>query len=127
MTLQSYYYAFAIIGVVIATAINIALFIRNKPDKLKAAVQAGVAPLLERMDKLEQANTDQNAHLQSQDVRLERIDAEMRMAPSNNDLRAIQGSINSLAKTSGAIEALQRRLEGQYDRMNQFLLEDRRG
>lgn len=127
MTLQSGYYIVASAAALIATAINITLFLRSRPDRLKAAIQAAMQPMADRLTELEVQSEAHGTQLGAHGVQLAEIKAEMRHGPSRNDLNSLHHRITEVVRSVSEVGALQRIHAQQLDRVNTFLMEGSRG
>lgn len=127
VTLQFVYYLVAILVGLVATGINIALFVRNKPDRVKNSITDAVRPLVERMGEFESVQEQHGRQLTDQDKTLSEIRAEIAHGPSRSDLNALHGRITELIRSSADTAAVARALQEQQRQLNQFLLENGRG
>lgn len=127
MNLQQVYWTVCVIAALVATVLNVVMFFRSKPDRIKAAVQSAIAPIREEVEELKQTTRDQGEQLNEQDRKLAGIEAELKHMPSKQDLGNIHHRITELVRSTSTISGLQDALGKQLDRVNQFLLENPRG
>lgn len=123
MTLQNFYYAAAGTCVLIATAINIVLFLRTRPDRLKTAIRDAMSPVIERLDDVESEQARQGEQQRVQGLSLAKLSSDLSHAPNREDLNAIHHRITDVVRSGSRIEALQQTTAEQLARVNQFLLE----
>lgn len=122
-SIQSIYYVVATIGVLIATVINIVVVNRNKPDKIKAAINTAVQPILDRMDEFEHGQSAQGQQLDSLGDKVTKMESDLAHAPNRQNLDTIHHRITEIAKTGAEYGALTRMLQSQFQQLNQFLME----
>ena len=123
MSLQSLYYLTAICVGLTATGLNLLLFFRSRPDRLKSTIKDAVRPLIERMDEMEESNASSKAQLVSQGNKLASMEAEMRHAPNREDINGLHHRITDVVRSNSRIEALQQASSQQMARVMDFLLE----
>ena len=122
MTLQEIYWTAGIVVGVVATSLNVVMFTRSRPDKMKAAVQSAIDPLVKRMDTIEVNMRAQSNEQTSQGRKLDRIESDVRHGPSKHDLEVLHARISELMKTTSEMKGEQHARFQQVDRVNQHLL-----
>lgn len=123
MTLQNFYYAAAGICVLIATTINIVLFLRTRPDRLKTAIREAMTPLTKRMDDLEKTAEAHGEQLAEQGLSLERLNTSLQHAPNREDINKLHHRVTQLVASVAGFGAIQKTQSDTLARLNQFLLE----
>lgn len=122
MTLQEIYWTSGIVIGLIATSLNVVMFTRSRPDKMKAAVQSAIDPLVKRMDTIEVNMRAGSNEQTSQGRKLDRIESDVRHGPSKRDLDALHARISELMKTTSEMKGEQNARFQQVDRVNQHLM-----
>jgi hypothetical protein len=128
-TLQETYWLAGMIFGIVATTINLILFWRGRPDKVKAAVESAVKPLTERVVSIEKAMDVAQDERQEQRDRLIRIEAETESAPTAKDIAEIHKRISESAAQTAAVAATQKTHTEMLGRISSWLMngDSRRG
>lgn len=122
MTLQEIYWASGVFVGLIATSLNVVMFTRSRPDKIKAAVQSAIDPLVKRMDTIEVNMRAGSNEQTSQGRKLDRIEADVKHGPGRHDIELLHGRISDLLKTTSEMKGEQNARHQQLDRLNQHLM-----
>ncbi|MEQ1512964.1 MAG: hypothetical protein ABL934_09820 [Lysobacteraceae bacterium] len=126
MNLQEIYWLVGMVGVsgsVLTTAINIALYRRNRPDTVKLAVQQAIEPLLKRMDTMETTHRAQGAELSQQGRTLTKMESELQHMPSRDEYNRLYERLTDLVGKTGEITGAARAESALLDRINQFMMQ----
>lgn len=121
-TLQEWYWLSGMAVGLIATVINIALFQRNKPDKIKAAIQQAIEPLLRRLEQGEAAQDLYQKELERQGRTLIRIESEIKHVPTQGKIDEINARLMELLKQTSEDRGAQRVEAVLLDRINRYLM-----
>lgn len=125
-TLQEWYWLVGMLVGLIATVINITLFVRNKPDRIKAAVQQAIEPLLKRMDHMEITTKAQGQQLEQQARSFARVEETLKHLPNREEMNHLHGRLTDLVKDTSELRGAARTETLLLDRINQFLIQGNR-
>lgn len=121
--LQDWYWIAGIVGVAMSNCIAIAVFVRNKPDKIKAAITSAIEPLVKRMDKLEEAQVKQAAEQQRQGQVLVKLESEIKHLPQHEKIDRLSSRLTDLIAQTSKLEGASAAEGLLLDRINQFLIQ----
>jgi hypothetical protein len=121
--LQNWYWFAGIVGVVLSNCIAIAVFVRNKPDKIKAAITSAIEPLVKRMDKLEAAQTRQADEQTRQGRVLVQLEAEIKHLPKHDEISRLNVRLTDLVAQTSKLEGASNAEGVLLHRINQFLIQ----
>lgn len=114
---QTYYLVASITGLV-ATCINVVLFVRSRPDRLKAKVSEAIAPFERRLADLEKGQVElESAQVEASrrhDVSVRSLDQDVNGRLERMSAKADaqhRETNNALAEQSRALERIAARLE----------------
>lgn len=130
-TLQDMYWLVGMGVGLIATTINVVLFWRGRPDKVKQAVEAAVKPVKDRLDELESEQRNLDAKIESRvEERLDdhremltRIETEVKSGPNRGDLNELHRRVTEVAKALSGVCATQKSQGATLERISSFLME----
>jgi hypothetical protein len=128
-TLQESYWLAGMLFGIVATTINMILFWRGRPDKMKASLESAVKPLYERIQSIEESSEMARHERQEQRDRLIRIEAETESAPTAKDIAEIHKRISEAAAQTAAVSATQKTHTEMLNRISSWLMngDQRRG
>lgn len=127
MSLQEMYWLVGVAVGLIATAINIALFRRNRPDTVKLAVQQAIEPLLKRMDKMETTQNAQGQQFANQGLALARIESDLKHMPQRDEFNQLHSRLTDLVRDTSELRGAGKAEGILLDRINQFLIRGKDG
>jgi hypothetical protein len=127
MSVQEMYWLVGIAVGLIATAINIALFRRNRPDTVKLAVQQAIEPLIKRMDKMETTHNAQGQEITSQGRALARIETDLKHMPQRDEFNQLHTRLTDLVRDTSELRGAGKAEGLLLDRINQFLIRGQNG
>jgi hypothetical protein len=123
ISLQELYWIVMMAFGLIATGINIVLYVRNKPDKIKAAIQAAIEPMIHRLEVVEHNQSRQDADIKLVNSSIVRMESTIKHMPQREEYSRLYdritdmvGAVGNLQGASGAEAAL-------LGRINAFLIE----
>jgi hypothetical protein len=126
MNLQESYWLAGILLGVVANIIAIATFVRNRPDKMKAAIQESVEPLNKRLTHIETTMKLYGNDLSAQGKELAKISSDMAHAPNGKDLDRINDRITELVEKTSYADGLMKTQGQLMDRIQQLLMKPAR-
>lgn len=121
--LQDWYWIAGIVGVAMSNCIAIAVFVRNKPDKIKAAITSAIEPLVKRMDKLEEAQANQAEEQQRQGRVLVQLEAEIKHLPKHEEISRLNARLTDLVAQTSKLEGASNAEGVLLHRINQYLIQ----
>lgn len=125
ISLQELYWIVMMAFGLIATGINIVLYVRNKPDKIKAAIQSAIEPVVKRLEVAEINYKTQGQQIAEQGKTLTRIEENLRHVPSDEQIRELQNRLTDLVKDTSELRGAANKEGLQLDRVLQFLLSNK--
>lgn len=146
------YYVVASIGGLIATALNVVLFLRSRPDRMKSKVDEAVRPISDRIAgverRLAEVETDSaqqaakhdisikaldteisgrldelNRSMHQQDKQLAQLVAAMQHGVTRRDVDTLHHRVTEAAKAATATQALVGALQTRLQNIEDFLRE----
>lgn len=121
-TYQDWYYSVVMAFGLISTAINIAIFFRNRPDKIKAAIQSAIEPLVKRLEVAEINYKTQGQQIAEQGRTLTRIEEHLKHVPSHEQINVLHSRLTELVRDTSELRGAARTEGMLLDRINQFLM-----
>ena len=121
--LQDWYWIAGVVAVAMSNCIAIAVFVRNKPDKIKAAITSAIEPLVKRMDKLEEAQANQAEEQQRQGRVLVQLEAEIKHLPKHEEISRLNARLTDLVAQTSKLEGASNAEGVLLHRINQYLIQ----
>ncbi len=122
ISLQELYWIVMMAFGLIATGINIVLYVRNKPDKIKAAIQSAIEPLVKRLELAEINYKTQGQQIAEQGRTLTRIEEHMKHVPSHEQISVLHARLTELVRDTSELRGSAKTEAMLLDRINQFLM-----
>lgn len=122
MTIQEIYYSIGAVVAPISLLITIAVYIRSKPDRIKAAIQSSLEPLIKRLDAMEKADEEQADKQQQQALTLARLESDFRHMPNDKDIQNLHARIGEVLKATAESNGRWQAYNEQVQRMQAFLM-----
>lgn len=104
-SLADIYYLVATVGILIATVVNVALFRRNRPNRMQGAIEAALAPVYVRMDTADedraelrnlQATAGVNTKAAEHEINGRLRDMDEKLDTQSDQLSRIQTSVEHI-------------------------------
>lgn len=112
------------IGVgVIATAVNLTLFWRNRPDRLKIAIGQALEPLEKRLSHLETSVKVTNNEIGEQAKTLMRIESDLRHMPTQDTIDKINERMGEMSENIARQDGLAQAHRQLMDRFQQAFMQ----
>lgn len=121
-TMQETYWAAGIAFGVVATSLNVILFWRGRPDKVKQAVESAMKPITDRMGSMEVSMKTEREHREEMQVTLVRIEAETDSSPTAQDIAKLHQRISEVVAANSGIAATQATHTQTLGRISEYLM-----
>lgn len=122
-SMQEWYWGISMAVGLIATAINITLFVRNKPDRIKAAVQSAIEPLLHRIEVVENNQQKQDTDIRLVNSSIVRLESKITYMPGQPEYARLYERITDMVGIVGKLQGTSTAEAELLQRINAFLIQ----
>lgn len=123
ISLQELYWIVMMAFGLIATAINVVLYHRNKPDKIKAAIASAIEPLVHRLEVVERNQTRQDTDIKLVNTSITRLEGGLKHLPQREEFTALSERLTDMVGIVGQLQGASSAEAALLGRINHFLLE----
>lgn len=122
-SMQEWYWGVSMAVGLIATGINIVLFVRNKPDRIKAAVQSAIEPLLHRIEVVENNQSRQDTDIRLVNSSIVRLQSAIEHMPGRPDYDRMYERLTDMVGIVGKLQGTSTAEAELLQRINAFLIQ----